>query len=261
MEPNTNDIMPRSRASNVGAGSGAPNGPIETPPHHATVSLKVLLLIFSVLLLIALGWFVYAQNTAVDTTDYSTATPSKTTATTEKTTEETATTTTTDETADWKTYTRTEETPEQKYLIKLPAIMRAYGADAGGATTVTVVDSGFTEEMHQEGKSMSDYQHLSLLFKVVSGSSLEEFVTSNDSGTTPTNKKVTTLDGAAAIYQEEGDTAAYYVDLTKTFSSGNDYLKISYSLKDTYISDILNAVKTLNFNPSSTELSGAVQIP
>lgn len=42
---------------------------------HASVSLKVLLLIFSVLLIIALGSFVYLQNNAVDTTDYSTTKP------------------------------------------------------------------------------------------------------------------------------------------------------------------------------------------
>lgn len=75
------------------------NGP-HTDHEHASVSLKVLLLIFGLILVAALGYFVWMQNTASDTTD-NTSPNVKQEATTE-------TTTTTDETADWKTYTNTE---------------------------------------------------------------------------------------------------------------------------------------------------------
>ena len=75
------------------------NGP-HTDHEHASVSLKVLLLIFGVLLAVTLGYMVWDQNTASDATDNS-APKVKEEATTE-------TTTTADETADWKTYTNSD---------------------------------------------------------------------------------------------------------------------------------------------------------
>lgn len=50
---------------------------------HATVSMKVVLLMFAIVVIGALSYFVWAQNTAVDSTDYST--PKVTTKTTQKT--------------------------------------------------------------------------------------------------------------------------------------------------------------------------------
>jgi len=46
--------------------------------NHATTSMKVLLLVFAVLLVGALGYMVYQQNTAPDETDYSTKVVKKT---------------------------------------------------------------------------------------------------------------------------------------------------------------------------------------
>jgi len=44
---------------------------VETTHEHATVSLKVMLLIFALILVGALAYLVWQQNRAVDTTDYS----------------------------------------------------------------------------------------------------------------------------------------------------------------------------------------------
>jgi hypothetical protein len=48
--------------------------------HHASVSLKVVLLIFALVLIGALGYLVWAQNSAPDTTDYSSPVVKKTSA-------------------------------------------------------------------------------------------------------------------------------------------------------------------------------------
>lgn len=60
------------------------------PPHHAPNSLKKLLFIFGVLVVVALGYLVWAQNSDPDTTDYSSASVKKSEETT--TTEDSATT-------------------------------------------------------------------------------------------------------------------------------------------------------------------------
>jgi len=66
-----------------------------TEHENASTSLKVVLLVFAVVLVGALGYFVWEQKKAGDTADYSAPTVKKVpTATTAK-----------DETADWKTYT------------------------------------------------------------------------------------------------------------------------------------------------------------
>ncbi|MDP3993008.1 MAG: hypothetical protein Q8Q05_02245 [bacterium] len=67
----------------------------QLPPHHAPTGLKLWLAVFGVVLVIALGYLVWAQNTAPDTTDNSAATVKKTA-------------TTSDETADWKTHSDIE---------------------------------------------------------------------------------------------------------------------------------------------------------
>lgn len=70
---------------------------------HATTSLKVVLLVFAIVLVGALAYLVWAQNTAPDTTDNSTAVTNTTKPTT--TDNSSGSGSTTDETADWKTYT------------------------------------------------------------------------------------------------------------------------------------------------------------
>ena len=78
---------------------------------HATLSLKILLLVFAVVLLGALSYLVWAQNTAPDTTDYSatksttTATSPATTTTTKKSTPPASTKPATDPCKDKKSYT------------------------------------------------------------------------------------------------------------------------------------------------------------
>lgn len=76
----------------------------QLPPHHAPTGLKLWLAVFGVVLVIALGYLVWAQNTAPDTTDYSTAVTKKTTA---------------NETADWKTYTNSTFGFSIKYPTRL----------------------------------------------------------------------------------------------------------------------------------------------
>jgi len=70
---------------------------IHTDHEEATTSLKVVLLVFAVVLVGALSYLVWAQNTAPDTADNTSAPVTK----------KTETTTTKDETADWKTFTGT----------------------------------------------------------------------------------------------------------------------------------------------------------
>lgn len=80
--------------------------PLALPPHHAPTSLKTLLLIFGVLVVAALGYLVWAQNSDPDATDYS--------ATSVKKPETKAAA---DETASWKTYTNTK----YSFIFKYPA--------------------------------------------------------------------------------------------------------------------------------------------
>lgn len=63
---------------------------------HASVSLKVILLVFAVILVGVLGYLVWDFNNTPDTTDYSSTITKKT---------ETTQTEETDETASWETYT------------------------------------------------------------------------------------------------------------------------------------------------------------
>ena len=51
----------------------------QLPPHHAPTGLKLWLAIFAVVLVVALGYLVWASNTAPDTTDNSAATVKKST--------------------------------------------------------------------------------------------------------------------------------------------------------------------------------------
>ena len=79
---------------------------IHNEGEHASVSLKVILLIFAVILVGALGYFVWdAQNTVIDTTDYSTPVVTKIVETTPET--KTETPTVVDETTDWIKFSNT----------------------------------------------------------------------------------------------------------------------------------------------------------
>lgn len=77
----------------------------QLPPHHAPTGLKLWLAVFGVVLVIALGYLVWAENSAPDTTDNSAAVTKKTTAS---------------ETADWKSYTDTKSQSSVKFSIKYP---------------------------------------------------------------------------------------------------------------------------------------------
>jgi hypothetical protein len=77
---------------------------IHTEHEHATTSLKVVLLVFAIVLIGALSYLVWAQNTASDATDYSAAMTKKTTTSTPSTSSTTPSTTKTDDTDSWKTY-------------------------------------------------------------------------------------------------------------------------------------------------------------
>lgn len=82
---------------------------------HATANLKVVLLIFVLVLVGALGYLVWAQNNEADTTDYSTKVVKKT-ATNEEGADVTKQTIV-DPTADWKTYSNTDV----GFSVKYPA--------------------------------------------------------------------------------------------------------------------------------------------
>ena len=81
---------------------------VHTEHEHATTSLKVVLLVFAIVLVGALSYLVWAQNTAPDTTDNSAAVIKKTTATTPSTASTVPSTTKTDTTDSWKTYSNSD---------------------------------------------------------------------------------------------------------------------------------------------------------
>ncbi|MDP3993007.1 MAG: hypothetical protein Q8Q05_02240 [bacterium] len=99
---------------------------VHTEHEHATTSLKVLLLVFAIVLVGALSYLVWAQNTASDATDYSAAVTKKTT--TETATPSTSTTTpsvtSTDETATDQTIVSTKD---GKVSFRLPKGWRVVG--------------------------------------------------------------------------------------------------------------------------------------
>lgn len=82
---------------------------IHTDHEQATTSLKVVLLVFAIVLVGALAYLVWAQNTAPDLADNA--------AVMKKTTSTTPTLTKTDSTDSWKTYTD----PTYYYSLKYPA--------------------------------------------------------------------------------------------------------------------------------------------
>jgi len=94
---------------------------IHTDHEQATTSLKVVLLVFAVVLVGALSYLVWAQNTAPDTADNSAAVVKKTTTTKETTTP--TKTTTSDPTADWKSYT----SANGKIVFKYPSTWKVVG--------------------------------------------------------------------------------------------------------------------------------------
>ncbi len=112
------------------------NGP-HTNHEHASVSLKVLLLIFGLILIAVLGYFVWLQNAEPDTTDN----------TAPKVKQEAITETTTD-----KTYTATDEADSSKqlYSFEYPTTYTvSHTANDKDATNdVTVTGSDGKELMH-----------------------------------------------------------------------------------------------------------------
>lgn len=92
----------------------------EVPTGHerATFSLKVLLLVFAVVLVGALGYMVWAQNTTLDTTDNSAAVTKKTMSTT--TPAKTTTTTRTAAPVSCSTM-KTYQMPVEKLFVTYPA--------------------------------------------------------------------------------------------------------------------------------------------
>jgi len=91
---------------------------VHTEHEQATVSLKVVLLIFAIVLIGALAYLVWAANTAPDTTDNSAATKK----------------TTTSETVDWKTYTNTT----MSYSVKYPGILKVWESTGEGPLSTRV---------------------------------------------------------------------------------------------------------------------------
>lgn len=100
------------------------------PPHHAPTSLRTLLLIFGVLVVVALGYLVWAQNSDPDATDYS--------ATSVKKTETETETAVTDETADWKTYAHEKNKFSIKYPPAWTATVKLDGENGSGMNIVVV---------------------------------------------------------------------------------------------------------------------------
>ena len=111
----------------------------ETHTEHeqATTSLKVVLLVFAIVLVGALAYLVWAQNTAPDTPDNSAAVIKKT-PTTPSTTSTTPSTTKTDSTDSWKTYTNSD----YGFTLTFGDLWKGYKVKA------TTIDSASTITYH-----------------------------------------------------------------------------------------------------------------
>lgn len=220
---------------------------IHTEHEHATTSLKVVLLVFAIVLVGALAYLVWAQNTAPDTTDNATVVTKKNTA---------------DETADWSTWTRSDQMPNTKFTVKLPTGWKAYGSDSGGRSVLTAVDSKYTDDMYRSGGSMDPYAHVYFDF-VYNQTNIDSWVSSFGDGS---NIKVVTISDEYATYREEKDgVVAYYFDLSKTYGTStyltSVYLRAYYKSADSDAKNAEFVVKTLDFTPTESVIKAAKQIP
>lgn len=101
----------------------------QLPPHHAPTGLKLWLAVFGVVLVLALGYFVWVANTSPDTTEDPTAVTKKTT---------------TDETAGWRSYTNTRvayafEYPSSGLTLNLDETIKYPSAAASDSKTEDLV--------------------------------------------------------------------------------------------------------------------------
>ena len=111
-----------------------------TEHEHATTSLKVVLLVFAIVLVGALAYLVWAQNTAPDTTDNSAVVTKKSTAGTPPTTSTTPSTTKTDSTDSWKTYTNSD----YGFTLTFWDLWRGYKVKQLTGDSTTLVGYSFT---------------------------------------------------------------------------------------------------------------------
>ena len=181
----------------------------QAPPHHAPTGLKLWLAIFAVVLVVALSYLVWASNTAPDTTDNSAATKK----------------TTTNETADWKTYTGT-------YLsFKYPTDWKLVTTGLNDTNLLAQLTSPETQKKIDSGEQCSEVCSQQIQFfyydKVVderenkaNGSkytTLEQLVTSTD-----TFEKIgtVTFNGVSGYDGIRGGLGSYY----QVYLSKNSHL-------------------------------------
>ena len=144
---------------------------------HATTSLKVLLLVFAIVLVGALAYLVWAQNTAPDTTDNSAATTKKTTAA--------------DEAAGWKTYTDSVA----KLTFQYPP---TYSIENTGGTPACTADTAVYCGVDLNSKTKTGIQNMIRYREDIQS----EFTSYYDS----TNPPVTTLEGYLKTLASLNDT-------------------------------------------------------
>ncbi|MCR4278094.1 MAG: hypothetical protein NUV80_05095 [Candidatus Berkelbacteria bacterium] len=182
------------------------NNDIHTEHEHATTSLKVLLLVFAVVLVSALAYLVWAQNTAPDTTDDSAAVTKKTTV---------------DPTADWKTYTNTELNISVKYP---PTYVVAQDSVSGVIIFRKAASTG-------EG----DYPEMAITAKNTN-MTLAQFLAAEKAGTRFAGEQQTTVSGQAAYEgMNLGILTAYGM---LTVYGGNSYNLVMKSANQDTLSDV-----------------------
>jgi|SRR3989344_1372917 len=133
---------------------------IHTEHEHATTSLKVVLLVFAIVLVGALAYLVWAQNTAPDTTDNSAAVAKKTTTTTPSATT-TPSTTKTDSTDGWKTYTNLE----YGFTLTFGDLWKGYKVKNTTVDSASTITYHFTMPYSDiEASEVNDKGYYSILF-------------------------------------------------------------------------------------------------
>ncbi len=139
-----------------------------TEHEHASLNLKVLLLIFAVILIAALGYFVWQQNhSAADSQDEAQLHPKKTTSTT--------TTTASDPTADWKAaiLTSTIQGNSLTFSLKYPMDWTVtQGSSSGSGETGSFVPSRVSTSLKSTADNPTASGEFDLTFDAATADSI-----------------------------------------------------------------------------------------
>lgn len=195
-----------------------------TEHEHASVSLKVILLVFAVILVGALAYLVWAQNNSTDTTDNSAVVIKK------------STSTTTDVTKGWKTYTNTRVA----YTFEYPSSGLTLNLDETIKYPSTATSDSRTEDLVQYATKTMTY---SVRTEVgVAATSIEAWF-SSFSGDDITKNTKTTIGGRVA-YTLNGELLTYVMSGSNVYIiTASDGVAPSTKTSDSTYAHLLSTFK------------------